>query len=208
MTPANMLAVLGKIVPTPAATLEHFAQPLVLVMEEFSIDEGLELAAFLAQCAHESQGFTRTSENLYYTSADRVLDMWPTRFRSKDEITPYLRNPQGLANRVYAGRFGNGDEGSGDGWRYRGHGLLHVTWKENLQACLRDLYGDATLDPDRLEEPTGAARSAGWFWWKKRCASPATRGAFAAVTKIINPSAAGGRERAALYLRARTALGV
>jgi len=114
-------------------------------------------AAFLAQVAVESNQLQTTTENLNYTTAQRLQQVFGrTHFPSPDAAAPFLRNPEALANRVYANRNGNGDEASGDG--YRGRGLMQTTGRENYRAAGHE------NDPETLEAPQGAADAAAQFW--------------------------------------------
>lgn len=142
--------------------LACWVQPIKAACQRFGIDTVREIACFLSQAAHESAGFTRLSENLNY-SANRLREVWPKRF------TPALaaqcaRNPQKIANIVYANRMGNGPPESGDGWRYRGAGLFQVTGKRNQAACAEALGIPLAALPDHLRTPDGAAMSAAWFF--------------------------------------------
>lgn len=200
-------AALSQIAKAPVAIVEPFVQPLNLACSEFGIQEGPELAAFVAQCAHESAGFSHLEENLNYSTPDRIGLVFGSSFSSQGECLPYVHNPAALANRVYANRNGNGDEASGDGWRYRGRGLIQISGRSNYLACLRDLYGAEDADPDRLLDVDGAARSAAWYWFRNHCGIPAARGNIDAVTRIINGSAmAGKQDRRDLFARAMSLL--
>lgn len=140
-----------------------FIGPLTLAMEEFGILGREQQARFLANVGHETGGLSVFEENLNY-SAERLRVVWPKRFPTPASTDGYARNPVALANKVYAGRMGNGDEKSGDGWRYRGAGMLQLTGKTNQAACGR--YFSVPLDQvgDWLRTPAGAARSAAWFY--------------------------------------------
>ena len=176
---------------------------------EFGIDSPVERAAFLAQMAVESAGFCKTEEDLCYTRADRIASVFSRAFDSPNEAAPYVRNPRALACRAYAGVLGNGPESSGDGWRHRGLGYKQLTGKANQEACFLDLYGTKDIDPERLQEPDGAARSAGWFWWKNRCGEALQQRGIDAVTRIVNgPAMLGKDERRSAFERAKKALGV
>ena len=116
---------------------------------------------FLAQCAHESGGFRRFSENLNY-SLEGLLKVFPKYFKyGFRDPYEYRNKPQKIASVVYANRMGNGDEKSGDGWKYRGRGLIQITGKNNYTRCLNDL---GRTEPEYLETVEGAVRSAIWFW--------------------------------------------
>lgn len=107
------------------------------------------LAYALATAYHETGSKMQpVNENLNYTSAGRIRAVWPKRFTSAAAAIPYIRNPQGLANRVYAGRMGNGPEASGDGWRYRGRALPQITGRENYEKASKLVGVNLVADPD------------------------------------------------------------
>lgn len=118
-----------------------------------------QLANFLGQCDHESQGFTRYIENLNY-NGDALMQLFRTHFKDQFEANSYARKPECIANRIYDNRLGNGDEASGDGWRYRGKGAIQLTGKTNQEAFLD--YIDSPLDADiaTLYPLTSAV----WYW--------------------------------------------
>lgn len=140
-----------------------FFNALTLAMAESGITTMLDQAGFLATIGHETGQLSTFEENLNY-SAERLMVVWPKRFPTLAATVGCARNPPGLANRVYANRGGNRDEKSGDGWRYRGAGCIQLTFHDNHAACAAH-FGIA-LDAlgDWLRTPTGAARSAGWYW--------------------------------------------
>ena len=122
------------------------------------------LPMFLAQLAHESALFERLVENLNYTSPQQIMQTWPKRFKTKTAAMAFVRHPERLANYVYANRLGNGDAASGDGWKYRGRGLIQLTGRAHYAAA-EEAIGLPLLDsPELLEEPAHAADAAGWFW--------------------------------------------
>jgi putative chitinase len=160
---------------------------------EFGIVNLNEIAAFLAQCAVESAGFCRLEENLNYTSASRLCQIFPSRFKTEADALPCVRNPEKIANRVYALKIGNGDEASGDGWRYRGRGLKQLTGRSNYEQCAKALKFET---PDYLLTPEGAARSAAWFWVVNRCGKILKDSGIDAVTRVVNgPGMLGLAER-------------
>ena len=125
-----------------------------------------DIAMLLAQVGHESADLTRLEESLYYT-ARRLMQVWPSRFPTLESAAPYARNPQALANNVYANRMGNGPPESGDGWAYRGQGPIQLTGKSNYTRLTIALDDDAPLKtPSLLQEPTYGALSACWFYIK------------------------------------------
>lgn len=174
----------------------------------YEIDTPPRLAAFLAQVGHESAGFTRTVENLNY-SAEALQRVWPSRFTP--EIARALaRHPQEIANHVYGGRMGN--TAPGDGWKYRGRGLLQVTGRVNYEAVrdqLRERMAgvpDLLAQPEALAEPRWAALSAA-AWWDDHDLNPlADAGDMRGLTRRINGGFHGLDDRMARYERARQAL--
>lgn len=140
-----------------------FIGPLVKAMEEFGILGREQQARFLANAGHETGGLSVFEENLNY-SAERLPKVWPKRFPTPASTVGYARNPVVLANKVYANRMGNGDEKSGDGWRFRGAGMLQLTGRDNQTACGRYFGIPPEQIGDWLRTPAGAARSAAWFY--------------------------------------------
>lgn len=144
---------------------EIWVRPLNYAIEKFNINENVQrVATFLAQVAHESSQMNRLQENLSY-SRSRLRAVWPRRFPDAESTAKYGYNPERLANKVYADRLGNGPERSGDGFLYRGRGLLQVTGRYNY-AKMGGLIGLPSLTemPDHLIEPRWAAMSAAAFW--------------------------------------------
>ena len=155
------------------------------------------LAHFVAQVLHESGGLGRLVENLNY-SAERLCAVWPKRFPNPDRARPYARNPEGLANYVYGGRMGNIDPG--DGWRYRGRGLIQITGRDNY-ALVQELTGLQTLDdPDLLCEPGPALLSA-LAWWGESVPD-AENLSVEQVTRRVNGGTNGLDDRRRLFERA------
>lgn len=199
-------------------TAERWLVPFCQAAAEFQINTPLRLAAFIAQVGHESAGFSRLSESLYYKDAERIarifrsdFDLNKNRRIDPDEIEfarRYTRNPEKMANYVYARQGGNGDEASGDGWRFRGRGLIQVTLRNNYLRCGKALGLDLIANPDLLLEFTHAARSAAWYWQTNGCNELADKGAFLSITRRINPPAEGQADREARYKKAKAALGV
>ena len=122
------------------------------------------LPMWLAQLAHESALFERMVESLNYTKAAKIRRTWPRRFANISVAVAFVRKPERLANFVYANRLGNGDAASGDGWKYRGRGLIQVTGKDNYRDAGESLGLPLLEEPELLEEPVHAADAAGWFW--------------------------------------------
>lgn len=184
-------------------------------MEAFEITSALRIAAFLAQVAHESGGFRRLVENLSYSAAG-LRKTWPKRFPSDELAQRYARKPERLANFVYANRLGNGGEASGDGWRFRGRGLIQVTGRSNYRAAGAALGLELEGQPEALEEPRHAARSAAWFWRSSGLNELADVSGdrvhdeedFVRITKRINGGTTGLLERMRFWTAAKAALGV
>jgi putative chitinase len=173
--------------------------------EKYEINTPLRVAAFLAQTAHESTSFNKLEENLLY-SAERLMVVWPSRFYSLSVARQYQYDARKLANLVYANRLGNGDEESGDGYRYHGRGLMHLTGKSNY-AAFQKASGLPVLDnPDSLLSPPVAAISAAEFWKAKKLNSLADTGDFEAITKRVNGGLIGYLGRLRYYERALKAL--
>ena len=118
---------------TPAKA-EEWIDAINQTFEYFDISTPEQQASFLGQCGHESNGFTALVENLNY-KAESLCKVWPKRFPTLDAAQPYNRNPEAIANHVYASRMGNGDEESGDGFAFRGRGLIQLTGRDNYRAC-------------------------------------------------------------------------
>ena len=164
----------------------------------FGIDNPKRLASFIAQCGHESMGFTRFDENLNY-SVDAIKRVFPKYFRTVDPA-PYARNPEKLANRVYASRMGNGDEDSGDGWKYRGRGLIHITGRANYAFAATATGKPLLDDPDLMNEDVETMVVAAMTYWNANSLSKfADADDIKGQTKKINGGYNGLDERTQLY---------
>jgi putative chitinase len=175
---ASLLRRLGARAP------EVWAVALTAPLAAAGIDANeRRMAAFLANALHETGGFARLVENLSY-SAERLVRVWPTRFPDIAAAQPFARQPEALAERVYGGRMGNIHPG--DGWRWRGRGLLQTTGRDNY-ARLALASGRALDDlPTWLETPEGAAESAARFWVWRGCNAQADAGALDEARRMIN----------------------
>lgn len=153
------------------------------------------VASFIAQCAHESGGFTMMEENLNYKAAT-LTKLWPQRY-PPGIAEQYAGKAEMIANKSYGGRMGNGPEGTGDGWKFRGRGLIQLTGRSNYTACSRAMFGDDTLveNPDILFDPYYAIHSACWFWEKNKLNQFADSGDFVTMTKRINGGTIGLADR-------------
>lgn len=200
MTPAQLAQAAGCGLPVAAGWLSH----IEAAMARFNINTAARKAAFIAQISHESGRFSRIEENLNYSAAG-LLKIFPRHFTA-DQAASYARKPQAIANRVYAGRMGNGAEVSGDGWRYRGRGLIQITGLNNYAACGNATGLSLVANPDLLLGLAAAAMSAAWFWSSNGCNEIADRGDFAGITKRINGGLIGAADRVALFNQATEAL--
>ncbi|MFR0689552.1 glycoside hydrolase family 19 protein [Enterobacterales bacterium AE_CKDN230030158-1A_HGKHYDSX7] len=198
------------ILPNARPVAGVFLPALNEALPDFAIDTPWRVSAFLAQVGHESAQLTRCVENLTY-SAQRLAAVWPRRFRSADGSPTALARevayqPERIANLVYAGRNGNGDEASGDGWRFRGRGLLQVTGRSNYRAVGEGLAQPFVARPQLLAEPRWACRSAAWWWQRHGLSELADGGRFDEITRAINGGLTGREERQHLWRRAREVL--
>ena len=157
---------------------------------KFQINTPLRLAHFLAQCGHESGGFRVTSENLNY-SAKGLMGIFKKYFPTEALANSYQRQPQKIANRVYANRMLNGDEGSGDGFKFRGRGYIQLTGKDNYTQFGKAIGEDISSNPDSVSGKY-ALLSAAWFWSKNGLNKLADGGATDAVVTSITKRVNGG----------------
>jgi putative chitinase len=159
------LGLLVEVIPErPSAELRPWVDPIRQACWKWDIGTVREVAAFIAQAAHESGGFEKLEEGLSY-SAGRLMQVWPRRFSTLAIANRYARNPQALANFVYANRMGNGPPESGDGWRFRGAGVFQLTGRSNHTRCAKALGIPLSEFPAFIRTPLGAAMSAGWFFY-------------------------------------------
>lgn len=176
---------LSSAIPTAKKSdIEKYHEHLVSTMQLYEINTKSRIAMFLANIAHESQSLSRVVENLNY-SAERLRAVFPKYFRNVNPAG-YHRQPQKIANYVYANRMGNGPVTSGDGWRFRGRGLIQITGRSNYTQCGIDLKLDLIKNPEYLETPHGATISAGWFWNKTGLNKIADSGNIREATRRIN----------------------
>jgi len=183
---------------TPAMA-EKWAIPLQFVCDKYEINTPARVAGFLAQTGHESGGFRFTSEDLHYR-AEALTRVWPTRF-PPGIAESYAMQPERIANRAYADRMGNGDEASGDGWKYRGRGLIQLTGADNYADFSLSADNEALSDPDSVAEPELAALSAGWFWSRNGLNALADAKDIVGMTRRINGGTNGLDDRQMRYSR-------
>lgn len=199
------------ILPTARTVAGVFVPALNRAMNRYEIESPVRRAAFLAQVGHESGHLRRLVENLNY-SASGLASSWPTRFLAPDGQPNALaqrleRQPERIANHVYANRLGNGTVESGDGWRFRGRGLIQLTGRANYRACGEAIGADLMAGPELLEQPEWAAKSAAWFWFTNGLNALADGDRFLDITRRINGGTNGITERRQLWGKAREVLG-
>lgn len=181
------------VAPTQARL---FADPLKAACLRFGIDTRVRVAAFLAQAHHESKGLTKTEEDLYYRTPERIRFVWPTRVTDLNDAAKLCRNPKGLANHVYANRLGNGAPATGEGWVFRGRGLFQLTGKKNYVLASGGLDVDYVGKPDLVATAEHAALTAGWFWSRILGNELADSSQIDIITKRVNgPAMLGADER-------------
>jgi putative chitinase len=182
-----------------------WVEPLEEVFQRYEINTPERQAAFIGQCAHESMNFTKLEENMNY-SAEGLMKTWPSRFPTLESAKPYHRNPEKIANKVYAGRMGNGPEETGEGWLYHGRGLIQLTGKDNYTLAGDALNMDFIHSPDYVLVPKYAALTAGWFWNKRQLNKEADAKDFTGMTKKINGGTIGLDDRIAHIKHAQEVL--
>ena len=154
------------------------------ILPEYGINTPQRVAAFLAQCAHESGGFVFLKENLNY-KAPSLRKVFPKYFPDDATAAAYAKKPERIANRVYANRMGNGDEASGDGWRYCGRGLIQLTGKDNYTFFAASLDIPVEEAAEYLQTFEGAVQSACFFWEQNNLNKWADSGDILTLTKRI-----------------------
>lgn len=175
------------------------------ILPKYEITTKARLSAFLAQCGHESGGFNILKENLNY-GTEGLCKVWPKRFTSTSAALPYNRNPEKIANKVYADRMGNGPESSGDGYLYCGRGMIQLTGKDNYTKFASTI--DMKLEDAVVycETREGAIESACFFWNTNNLNAIADKGNFLELTKRINGGTTGLKEREELLHKAQSIL--
>jgi putative chitinase len=218
MTPGIDQLVAAKIKRDVA---ERWLPHVQKALDRFGIQSERQVAAWIAQTAHESGGYTMLVENLNYR-ATTMAACWPPRFAEQepDPAKPgktrpkkdakganipnkfalaLEKKPEALANVVYSSRMGNGPTESGDGWAFRGRGLKQLTGRDNVTRCGLALGVDLAANPDLLLQPEYAALSAAWFWSVNKCGPLADANDFVGLTKKINGGTIGLADRQARY---------
>jgi putative chitinase len=186
--------------------VSHWYTALCEILPEYNINTPERVAAFLAQCAHESGGFKFLKENLNYKAAS-LRKIFPKYFPTDELALQYEKKPEKIANRIYGNRMGNGDEASGDGFRYCGRGLIQLTGKENYSWFAASLEIPVEEASEYLETFEGAVQSACWFWESNNLNQWADKGDILTLTKRINGGTIGLEDRIKHYNHAVHVLG-
>lgn len=187
--------------------VDEWHEALSQLLPDYDIDTPQRIAAFVAQCAHESANFRILKENLNYRWQS-LRKTFPKYFPTDELAKQYERQPQRIANKVYANRMGNGPESSGDGWRYCGRGLIQLTGKNNYQAFADSLEMPVEEVPEYLATFEGAAQSACWFWETNNLNRFADKGDIRGLTRAINGGFIGLEDRIKHYNHALHVLGL
>ena len=189
--------------------VDHWHNALAQLLPDYEINTPQRIAAFIAQCAHESGGFTALKENLNYKPAT-LRKIFPKYFPDDAIANEYCSRPnkqEAIANRVYCNRMGNGDEASGDGWKYAGKGLIQLTGKQNYTWFAASLKITVEEASEYLLTFEGAAQSACWFWETNNLNQWADKGDIVTLTKRINGGTIGLDDRIKHYEHALHVLG-
>lgn len=202
------LPILKEIV-TGNPYIEHWHEALCKIMPDYEINTKLRVAAFLAQCAHESGNFRAIKENLNYRPAT-LRKLFSKYFPTDALAAQYCAMPnkqEAIANRIYANRMGNGPEESGDGYRYCGRGLIQLTGKDNYTRYAQSLEISVEEASEHLTTFEGCVQSAAWFWEANNLNQWADKGDILTLTKRINGGTIGLEDRIKHYNHALHVLG-
>ena len=186
--------------------IDQWYSALTEILPEYEINTPARVAAFVAQCAHESGSFRLLKENLNY-KAPSLRKVFPKYFPTDELAAQYANKQEMIANRVYGNRMGNGDEASGDGFRYCGRGLIQLTGKENYSWFAASLEMNVEDVPEYLATFEGAVQSACWFWETNNLNQWADKGDILTLTKRINGGTIGLEDRVKHYNHALHVLG-
>ncbi len=196
---------LAQILEIPHLRAAQWIEVINKTLTQFQITTSLRQAAFLAQIGVESDCLTALEENLNYSSK-KLMQVFPNHFPNMVLANLYAHHPQKIANCVYANRLGNRDETSGEGWRYRGRGLIQLTGRSHYQKLSQRFQQDFLSNPDQLMTPQWAAQSAGWFWEICQGNDWADREEIGMISRRINGGTHGLQKRETLYYRAKVLL--
>lgn len=189
--------------------INYWHSALAQLLPDYEINTSRRIAAFIAQCSHESGGFTALKENLNY-KWQTLRRLFPKYFPTDELAQQYAARPdkqQAIANRIYANRMGNGPEESGDGYRFCGRGLIQLTGRQNYTWFAASIETPVEEVSDYLETFEGAAQSACWFWETNKLNQWADSGDIVTLTKRINGGTIGLEDRIKHYEHALHVLG-
>ncbi len=169
-------------------------------LPKFDVTSKLRLSSFLAQTMTETSNFTILSENLNY-SGSTLFKLFPSKFASLDVANQYAYQPGKIANLIYSNRLGNGPAETGDGWKYRGRGLIQLTFRDNYEAFSQDIFGNTSVidNPDLLLQPDIAVQGALWYWHTHSLNKYADIKDNVSITKLINGGTNGLSQRLTNY---------
>ena len=187
--------------------VDYWHSAMERCLPDYDINTPQRVAAFMAQCGHESGNFKFLKENLKYRAAS-LVKVWPRYFPNMDIANQYAGNEEKIANRAYANRMGNGPEASGDGWRFCGRGLIQLTGRNNYQQFADSIETDINDIPAYLATFEGAVQSACWFWETNNLNKWADAGDMLTLTKRINGGTLGLDDRIKHYQHALHVLGL
>lgn len=209
MTMQITIEQIKKIAPgAPDKAAGEFVDTFNKWSDKFGITTPLRAAHFISQCIHECAELKAFEENLNY-SEKGLLKVFPKYFNAAT-AKQYARKPEKIANRVYANRMGNGNESSGDGWKYKGRGAIGLTGRSNYLAYSTSGFciGDIIAHPEWLAKSPGCYKSAMWFWWKNGLNTIADTEDVNSVTKRVNGGYNGLDSRKKYLTRAKEVLGI
>ncbi len=176
-----------------AADLQAWTAALQSAQRAGLLNTGLREAHFIATVAVETWSFTKLRESFRYNGAAHLLSVFPSEIRDLEDATALMaRGEEAIANRVYAGRYGNGDEASGDGWRFRGGGAIALTFRSNYRVVGALTSMPLESEPELLEKPDTACRAAAIWWDRKGCNAFADQNDAAGVRRLVNGPALEG----------------
>jgi putative chitinase len=181
--------------------IEHWYEALSKALPDYEINTPQRLAAWFGETKVESANYTAIKENLNY-KPESLVRLWHSHFPSMDVANQYAHNPEAIANRAYGGRMGNGDEASGDGWRFCGRGLIQLTGRTNYQAFADSLQISVDDAAQYLETFEGCVQSACWFWENNNLNALADQGNIDAISKKVNGGTEGLEQRRNFYQHA------
>ena len=181
--------------------LEHWYEALSKALPDYEINTPQRLAAWFGETKVESANYTAIKENLNYRP-ESLVRLWKSHFPTMEIANQYAHNPEAIANRAYGGRMGNGDESSGDGWKFCGRGLIQLTGRDNYQSFADSLQISVDDAAQYLETFEGCVQSACWFWENNNLDALADQGNIDAISKKVNGGTEGLENRRNFYHQA------